>query len=107
MVAEGCWKSLRYAQQTNSASHEGFERQKDFKMKVDFRNSDGLVNNVMVFLYFIQQMPTLNAVSSYLMRETSRLTWVNSIVTQNSPKCQQEHINSTKNQNHSEEFLVD
>ena len=100
MVAEGCWKSLRYAQQTNSASHEGFERQKDFKMKVDFRNSDGLVNNVMVFLYFIQQMPTLNAVSSYLMRETSRLTWVNSIVTHNSPKCQQEHINSTKNQNH-------
>ena len=50
----------------------------------------------MVFLYFIQQMPTLNAVSSYLMRETSRLTWVNSIVTHNSPKCQREHINSMK-----------
>ena len=74
MVAEGCRKSLRYAQQKNSTSHEGFERQKDFIMKIDFHNTDGLVNNVMVFLYFIQQMPRLNAVSSYLMRETSRLT---------------------------------
>ena len=96
MVAEGCRKSLRYAQQNSSASHEGFQRQKDFKMKVDFHNSDGSVNYVMVFLYFIQQMPKLNAVSSYLMRETSRLTWVNSIVTHNSPKCQREHINSMK-----------
>ena len=57
-------------------------------MKVDFRNSDRLVNCVMVFRYFIQQMPKLNAVSSYLMRETSRLTQANSIVTHNSPKCQ-------------------
>ena len=96
MVAEGCRKSLRYAQQNNSASHEEFQWRKDFKMKVDFHNSDGSVNYVMVFLYFIQQMPKLNAVSSYLMRETSRLTWVNSIVTHNSPKCQREHINSMK-----------
>ena len=59
---------------SGSGPGAGGKKIKDFKMKIDFRNSDGLVNNVMVFLYFIQQMPTLNAVSSYLMRETSRLT---------------------------------